>query len=127
MSSSDPRHVLGQRAEDFVHQALCAAGWQCWARNTRALHAEVDWLGLPPAGDVLVAIEVKARHELDPGHPGDWLRWRQRRRLARTLEALALRCNWPGPARLDLVTVTVVAGQQVAWEHWPDVLDGSGP
>jgi len=117
MTSQDPRHLEGDRAESFVADQLIHSGWQVLARKLRTPYAEVDLLVIPPDGQHLVVVEVKARHTLSWGEPRESLGWRQHARLARALEYLAMRMAWPHEVRLDLCFVEVLAGKPVAWQH----------
>ena len=57
----DPRHALGNAAENAVATWLTGVGWRILARRWRApTCGEVDLVALDPTG-VLVAIEVRAR------------------------------------------------------------------
>ena len=105
----------GAAAEAYVAEQLLAAGWSLLARNLRTAWAELDSLWIDP-DQVLVAVEVKARHPLSWGLGEEALRPRQRRRLARALTGMAAARGWKGALRVDLASVEEVRGQVIDWE-----------
>lgn len=121
MSAADPRSLHGRRAEAWVADQLLAEGWRLLGQNLRTPHAEVDLLGVPPPGDVLVLLEVKARHPLAWGTAEEALRPVQRRRLARALEFLAARLGWSGRLRADLCWVELLGGQPASLDRLEDI------
>lgn len=117
----DSRHMLGQWAEDWVAARLQDQGWTLLGRNLRTPYAEIDLLGLPPAQDTLVVVEVKARQVLSLEQDEETLRPRQRRRLARALEYLALRMDWQHKVRADLYVLRLQGEEVVHGQHLPAV------
>jgi len=102
----DPRHLLGQRAEDATAAWLTTRGWTILARRWRCAYGELDLVALDPEG-VLVAIEVKSR---STGRAGDPLESVDARRLRRLRAALggfraALASSLGDGMRVDLVVV----------------------
>jgi putative endonuclease len=81
---SDPRHVLGERAEGAAAAWLETRGWTILARRWRCPDGELDLVAHDPDG-VLVGIEVKVRRT---GRAGDPLASIDRRRLLRLRRAL---------------------------------------
>jgi putative endonuclease len=64
----DPRHILGQRAEQATATWLASRGWTILARRWRCSDGELDIIALDPDG-VLVAVEVKLRRGARAGDP----------------------------------------------------------
>lgn len=80
----DPRHALGERAEEATAIWLEAQGWTILARRWRCHHGELDLVARDPDG-VLVGIEVKVRRTGRAGNPIDSV---DRRRIGRLRAAL---------------------------------------
>lgn len=102
----DPRHALGERAEEAAAAWLSARSWTILARRWRCPEGELDLVALDPGG-VLVAIEVKLRRT---GRAGDALESIDRHRLRRLRTALVrFRAAAARPMseemRIDLVTL----------------------
>jgi len=101
-------------AESYVAASLEERGWQVLARNLRTCWGEVDLLTVDPDA-VLVVVEVKARHPLSWARGEEALRPRQRRRLARALEGVAMQRGWRGPLRVDLAEVDLLGDRPADW------------
>lgn len=103
---ADPRHALGSAAEEAVGQWLEACGWRIIGRRVRsAAGGEVDLVAID-RGDVMVAIEVRARRSARAGAAGVSVDARRVGRLRRTLVATAAASALPHLGlRVDLVTV----------------------
>jgi putative endonuclease len=101
----DPRHVLGQRAEQATATWLATRGWTILARRWRCADGELDIVALDPDG-VLVAVEVKLRRGARAGDPLESV---DRLRIGRLRMALGrYRAEMPMPVgglRIDLVAV----------------------
>ena len=80
----DPRHALGERAEEAAATWLSARGWTIRARRWRCQEGELDIVAHDP-DQVLVGIEVKVRRT---GRAGSPLETIDRRRLRRMRAAL---------------------------------------
>jgi putative endonuclease len=80
----DPRHALGERAEEAAAAWLASRGWTILARRWRCPDGELDIVAHDPDG-VLVGIEVKVRRT---GRAGSPLQTIDRRRLRRLRAAL---------------------------------------
>ena len=80
----DPRHTLGERAEQAAAAWLETRGWTILARRWRCPDGELDLVAHDPDG-VLVGIEVKVRQT---GRAGDPLESINRHRLLRLRKAL---------------------------------------
>lgn len=108
---SDPRHMLGQQAEDAAAAWLAATGWTILARRWRRPEGELDLVCRDPDG-VLVAIEVKLRRGARAGDPLESVDRRRIRRLRAALGSFASseRAAAPAGLRIDLVAVTAVPG-----------------
>ena len=107
---SDPRHELGQRAEDAAAGWLAQLGWRVMARRWRSTSGELDLVCADREG-TLVGVEVKLRRT---DRAGSALEAVDARRLPRLRGALAdyareSACRWPA-LRVDLVAVTPAAG-----------------
>jgi putative endonuclease len=103
---ADPRHALGSAAEAVVGEWLEACGWRIVGRGVRSTGGgEVDLVAIDP-GDVLVAVEVRARRSTRAGAAALSVDAGRVERLRRTLVASA-RASGGGHAglRVDLVTV----------------------
>lgn len=82
---TDPRHDLGLAAEDAVAAWLTRTGWSVVARRLRSRHGgEIDLVAIDP-GEVLVAIEVRARRGRRAGSALETVDPRRVARLRRTL------------------------------------------
>lgn len=106
----DPRHLLGQRAEDATAAWLTNRGWTILARRWRCPEGELDLVALDPGG-ILVAVEVKLRRG---GRAGDPLESVDRRRLRRLRAALGRFSSTgqrptSGGLRIDLVAARPTA------------------
>jgi len=102
----DPRHALGERAEEVVAAWLSARGWTILARRWRCPQGELDLVARDPDG-VLVAVEVKLRRTGRSGGPSESI---DRHRLQRLRSALGrfvadARAPVGEGMRLDLVAV----------------------
>ena len=113
---SDPRHLLGQRAEAAAGAWLERAGWRILATRHRSTHGgEVDLVARDPTG-FLVAVEVRARRSTRVGQAGTSVDERRVTRLRRTLAAYAADSATPYRGlRVDLVTVEPVPGPPGHW------------
>src|SRR3990170_5647515 len=109
---TDPRHALGLAAEDATAEWLAANGWRVVSRRHRSSGGgEVDLIAIDP-GDVLVALEVRARRSRRAGDAADSVDARRVARLRRTLASVAGSGSTPHRGlRVDLVTAEPVAGQ----------------
>ena len=76
----DPRHALGERAEEAAASWLSARGWIILARRWRCPDGELDLVAHDP-DRVLVAIEVKVRQTGRTGSPVEAIDQRRVRRL----------------------------------------------
>lgn len=109
---SNPRHLLGRRAEDAVAAWLAGRGWRILERRWRAPEGELDLVCLDPGGS-LVGIEVRARRGVRSGSALESLDRRRLVRRRRALAACASALAIPATAlRVDLVTVEPVG---TAW------------
>lgn len=90
--STDPRHTLGRRGEQFAAEHLHRLGFSPLGRNERTRYGEIDLIAFD--GRTLVFAEVKsrrvdvrARPPQPAQHPLVWLRPRQRIRLRKLATA----------------------------------------
>lgn len=90
--STDPRHTLGRRGEQFAAEHLHRLGFSPLGRNERTRYGEIDLIAFN--GETLVFAEVKSRRvDLHPSgprpdqYPLHWLRPRQRIRLRKLATA----------------------------------------
>lgn len=102
---ANPRHALGERAEDATARWLTALGWQVLDRRWRVRSGELDLVCREPAG-ALVAVEVKLRRTGRAGSALEAIGQARLRRLRAALAAYAQASaqSWPA-LRVDLVTV----------------------
>lgn len=102
---SDPRHVLGLRAEEAAARWLTGRGWSVIDRRWRGTHGELDLVCRDRDG-LLVGVEVKVR---TTGRCGSGVESVDRRRLHRLRRALAEYAAGRArgcDVRLDLVTLS---------------------
>ena len=113
---TDPRHALGLAAEDATAEWLAANGWRVVSRRHRGSGGgEVDLIAIDP-GDILVALEVRARRSRRAGDAAASVDARRVARLRRTLASVAGSGSTPHRGlRVDLVTAEPVAGQAGRW------------
>jgi putative endonuclease len=102
---TNPRHVLGLRAEGMVAERLQAQGWRIVARRWKVAEGELDLVAVDPTG-ALVGVEVRGRRT---GRSGSALESVNRRHVGR-LRAALVRYAIDQPAahraiRVDLVAV----------------------
>jgi len=104
----DPRHALGERAEEASAAWLTSRGWTILARRWRCLEGELDLVAHDP-DRVLVGIEVKVRRTSRAGSPIETIDQRRLRRLRAALARFA--SGSPHAARnglrVDLLAVRV--------------------
>lgn len=112
----DPRHDFGIAAEAAVAAWLERSGWMVLDRRRRSTRgAEVDIIALD-AAEVLVAVEVRARRSARAGSGTESLDARRMARVGRTLAIFAAASASPHRGvRIDVVTVTPVAGPAARW------------
>lgn len=112
----DPRHELGLAAEAAAAAWLCRVGWHVLARRSRGRgRGELDLVALD-TGEVLVAVEVRARRSSRAGAPEATVDAARVRRLRRALGAYAADQRIPHRGlRVDIVTVRPAADQPGAW------------
>jgi len=107
---TDPRHLLGLRAEEAAARWLEAARWEILERRWRTPQGELDLVSVDPSG-VLVAIEVKLRSTARAGNAVEAVDQRRLRRLRAALAAYARTSARAWPAlRVDLVAVEPIDG-----------------
>ncbi|MBA3689621.1 MAG: YraN family protein [Chloroflexi bacterium] len=102
----DPRHELGERAEEATAAWLEARGWTILARRWRCREGELDLVARDP-DRVLVGIEVKARRTGRAGSPIETI---NQQRLGRLRAALGRYCaeasfSSDNGLRIDLVAM----------------------
>lgn len=107
----DPRHALGERAEELVAAWLSARGWTILARRWRCPQGELDLVAHDPDG-VLVAIEVKLRRTGRSGDPSESIDRHRLQRLRSALGRFAAEGQAPFSEgmRVDLVAVRLAEG-----------------
>jgi len=112
----DPRQQLGMAAEEAVASWLEGYGWRIMARRYRSpTGGEVDLIALDP-GDVLVAIEVRARRTERTGTGSESIDRNRTARIGRTLASFGCKTDAPHRGlRVDLVTVSPMPGPADRW------------
>ena len=112
----NPRHLLGQAAEDAVARWLTDAGWTIVGRRIRdGGGGEVDIIALD-RDRTLVAIEVRARTTARMGRAAETVDANRTARLGRTLAAVARRERLGAAGlRIDLVTAEPDPGEIGRW------------
>lgn len=114
----DPRHALGQRAEELAATWLSTRGWTILARRWRCPHGELDLVARDPDGE-LVAIEVKLRRTDRAGSPSESIRRHRLVRLRSALGRFAAETGAPAGAgmRVDLLAVRPADGGRWRLTH----------
>ena len=110
----DPRHTLGERAEQAAAAWLETRGWTILARRWRCPDGELDLVAHDPDG-VLVGIEVKVRRT---GRAGDPLESINRHRLLRLRKALGCFRSETSRRSGDGLRVDLVALRPVEHGQW---------
>ena len=112
----NPRHLLGQAAEDAVARWLTDAGWTIVGRRIRdGGGGEVDIIALD-RDRTLVAIEVRARTTPRMGRAAETVDATRTAWLGRTLAAVARRERLGAAGlRIDLVTAEPEPGEIGRW------------
>lgn len=127
MTSIDPRHERGARAEAAAAELLARAGHRLLARNLRLGRLEVDLLSIDTRDGSLVLTEVKARRD---GRHAPELRVdaRKRRHLETAARMLLTRPALRRRAvRFDVVAVTLDSrGMPIGLRHLPRAFDAPG-
>ena len=117
MTTTDPRHLLGQAAERLAVEHLERLGYRIVERNHRTRYGELDIVACDD--ETLVFVEVKARR--GAGRPWDNLHERKQAQVRRMAAAyLAEVRDRPRSRslRFDAIGVTVDAsGRLVALDH----------
>lgn len=110
----DPRHALGERAEEAAAAWLTSRAWTILARRWRCPDGELDLVGYDP-DRVLVAVEVKVRRTGRAGSPEETIDQRRLRRLRAALWRFA--SETPNAARngLRVDLVAMHAGSPGEW------------
>lgn len=113
---ADPRHILGEAAEDATARWLTACGWRVLERRQRGVGGgEVDLLALDPE-TTLVAVEVRARRSRRLGAPAASVDHRHVARVRRSLASLAAKSATPHRGlRVDIVTAEPVDRHPGRW------------
>ncbi|HEV8252528.1 MAG TPA: YraN family protein [Candidatus Limnocylindria bacterium] len=114
----DPRHALGERAEEVVAAWLSARGWMILARRWRCPQGELDLVARDPDG-TLVAIEVKLRRTARAGGPSESIDRHRLQRLRSALGRFAAESRAPvgEGMRVDLVGVRPTARDRWRLTH----------
>ncbi len=100
----DPRQRLGRLGETAAAEALERAGLRVIERRYRRRVGEIDIIA--ERGELLFFVEVKTRHSVRYGTPGEAITAGQRRRMARAaLDYLTRRGYLARPCRFDVVEV----------------------
>lgn len=102
-------------AEEAAARALEERGYRVVERNVRFRFGELDLVC--EDREVLVFVEVKARHGIDHGHPLEAVTLGKQRQLARLAAAYLQRLRRRPPCRFDVVAVELdAAGRAVQVE-----------
>lgn len=110
----DPRHVLGERAEEAVAAWLATRGWRILARRWRCPQGELDIVALDVAA-TLVAVEVKLRTSARAGGPLESVDPRRVHRLRAALARFRATDQVRASAGLRIDLVTVVPTPDGRW------------
>lgn len=98
------RQRAGTIAEDQAAEYLVARGFQILDRHVTSRFGEIDVLALD--GEIVVAVEVKARRNAKFGRAVESLTEAKLTRIANTLHEVLSERGWATrPYRIDLVTI----------------------
>ncbi len=98
------RQLFGRRSEDLAARHLKKLGYTILERNFKTARGEIDLVARH--GQVVVFIEVKARHSDRFGHPAEAVTPVKQRKLSMAgLEYLKLKGLEEASARFDVVTI----------------------
>ena len=102
----NPRHLLGERAEEAAARWLATCGWTILARRWRCPAGEIDVVARDPQL-VLVAVEVKVRRTGRAGSASESIDRRRLRRLRAALGRFVADAGTPihDGLRVDLVSL----------------------
>lgn len=121
MKSSASAKQLGIRAENLAAEFLQAQGYEIIARNWSCKGGELDIIARHQ--ELLVFIEVKARHTQDAGDAFAAITPRKKERLLQAISNyLNTLAQVEQPWRLDAIAVTFHGGE-TSFEHVEDMLD----
>jgi putative endonuclease len=109
---------LGAAGEDLATQFLLAAGYQILARNLETRYGEVDIVAL--VGQTIVAVEVKAKTNLEYGSPAEMLTSTKRHKLNQIATYLAQHYGFTD-YRIDTIAI-LYTGSKPIIEHYPAIL-----
>ena len=110
------RAITGKKGEDLAVAFLQKQGYQILERNYRYKHSEVDIISR--IGDTLVFVEVKARSNLDYGHPEEFVDSKQAEKIMEGADHYILCEEWKGDIRFDIIAIEM--GNPPRVEHFLD-------
>jgi len=116
---SDPRHLLGLRAEEAVARWLTGRGWSVIDRRWRGFHGEIDLVCRDRHG-LLVGVEVTVRTTGRSGSGVESVDRRRMHRLRRAMAEYAAGRARESDLRLDLVTLSP-EGRGWRLRHYRDI------
>ena len=117
--SADPRQRLGQLGERAAEVALARAGLRVVARRFRLRSGEIDLVA--ERDDLVVFVEVKARHSRRFGPPAAAVTRLKQQRMARVALAFLTRTGRSGRrTRFDVVEVYACRGRVARVNHIED-------
>ncbi|MBM3955543.1 MAG: YraN family protein [Planctomycetes bacterium] len=118
----DGRDALGRTGEAEAARHLAGLGYRIVERRARVLRGDIDLVALD--GRTVVFVEVRARSDLDHGHPAESIDGRKRRRIAELATAYIRRHRLEDcPVRIDVVTVLFDPAGEPRVEHSPDAFE----
>ena len=116
---ADPRHALGDWAENLAAEHLAAQGMEIVERNARTKVGEIDLVAAD--GETLVFVEVRSRTDPDQVHPAETVTRRKQLQVVRAAMAYCLEHSIQDRMlRFDVVAVLGVDGQL---EHYPNAFE----
>jgi putative endonuclease len=117
------RLATGRRGEAIAGDYLAARGYRLHAANWRCPLGEIDIVAQD--GDWLVLVEVRTRRGVRFGTPEESVGPTKQRKLARVAECYVDACDWTGPWRIDVVSVTLGRrGDVERVAHYPSAVGG---
>jgi putative endonuclease len=103
----------GDAVETLVAAYLGARGLRLVTRNFRGRGGEIDLVMRD--GRDLVFVEVRYRRNVRFGSAAESVTAAKRSRIAQTAQQFLQECRLDSPCRFDVVAVSGMAGEQIAW------------
>lgn len=93
----------GKNAELFAQEFLKKKNYTILFANWRHKHSEIDIIAKD--GNVIVFVEVKARNNMDFGHPEDFVDEQKIKKMQEAADAYIEEFDWEGELRFDIISI----------------------